>query len=212
MNDLYLSPSLKRDRLVHIADADLQTCEALSLAFRLEGYETRFSIDRPSFMASIERRRPDAVIVNDRLFEEGGGLAAVSFVRRLRQGITVVITENSPSVDEAVRIMKGGASHVMAKPLDMESLLKVVGGELLQQVQVGLETPGLGYSVELRGFSELTKRERQVLELVVNGRSNKEAGRELGISPRTVEVHRSRVMEKLRAHNTADLLRIVLTS
>lgn len=212
MNDLYLSPSLKRDRLVHIADADLRTCEALSLAFRLEGYETIFSIDRPSFMASIERRRPDAVIVNDRLFEEGGGLAAVSFVRRLRQGITVVITENSPSVDEAVRIMKGGASHVMAKPLDMESLLKVVGGELLQQVQVGLETPGLGYSVELRGFSELTKRERQVLELVVNGRSNKEAGRELGISPRTVEVHRSRVMEKLRAHNTADLLRIVLTS
>ncbi|MBU2533283.1 MAG: helix-turn-helix transcriptional regulator [Alphaproteobacteria bacterium] len=51
-----------------------------------------------------------------------------------------------------------------------------------------------------------------MLELISNGQSNKEAGRELGISPRTVEVHRARVMEKLGARNTADLMRIVLTS
>ena len=66
--------------------------------------------------------------------------------------------------------------------------------------------------VEVRGFSQLTPREREVLQLITNGQSNKEAGRELGISPRTIEVHRARVMEKLGARNTADLMRIVLTS
>jgi len=66
--------------------------------------------------------------------------------------------------------------------------------------------------VEVRGFAQLTPREREVLQLITNGQSNKEAGRELGISPRTIEVHRARVMEKLGAKNTADLMRIVLTS
>jgi two-component system, LuxR family, response regulator FixJ len=65
--------------------------------------------------------------------------------------------------------------------------------------------------VEIRGLSQLTPREREVLQLISNGQSNKEAGRLLGISPRTIEVHRARVMEKLGARNTADLMRIVLT-
>ena len=67
-------------------------------------------------------------------------------------------------------------------------------------------------TVEVRGFAQLTPREREVLQLITNGQSNKEAGRDLGISPRTIEVHRARVMEKLGARNTADLMRIVLTS
>jgi two-component system, LuxR family, response regulator FixJ len=61
------------------------------------------------------------------------------------------------------------------------------------------------------GRELLTPREYQVLELIANGASNKEAGRELGISPRTIEVHRARVMDKLGAKNTADLVRIVLS-
>ncbi len=56
----------------------------------------------------------------------------------------------------------------------------------------------------------LTPREREVLAQIVGGASNKETGRRLGISPRTVEVHRARIMEKLGARNTADLVRIVL--
>lgn len=66
--------------------------------------------------------------------------------------------------------------------------------------------------MEVRGFSKLTAREREVLQLIAEGHSNKEAGRQLGISPRTVEVHRARVMDKLGAKNAADLMRIVLTS
>ena len=60
--------------------------------------------------------------------------------------------------------------------------------------------------------SELTPREREVAALIADGASNKEAGRRLGISPRTVELHRAHVMEKLGARNAADLVRIVLSS
>jgi two-component system, LuxR family, response regulator FixJ len=59
--------------------------------------------------------------------------------------------------------------------------------------------------------SELTERERQVAVLIADGASSKEAGRRLGISPRTVELHRAHIMEKLGARNAADLVRIVLT-
>jgi two-component system, LuxR family, response regulator FixJ len=61
------------------------------------------------------------------------------------------------------------------------------------------------------GADSLTPRERDVLEQIAHGASNKEAGRTLGISPRTIEVHRARIMEKLSARNTADLVRIVFT-
>jgi two-component system response regulator FixJ len=61
------------------------------------------------------------------------------------------------------------------------------------------------------GDTELTRREQQVAALIADGASNKEAGRQLGISPRTVELHRAHIMEKLGARNAADLVRIVLT-
>ena len=61
------------------------------------------------------------------------------------------------------------------------------------------------------GAKLLTPREREVLDQIASGASNKEAGRRLGISPRTIEVHRARIMDKLHARNAADLVRIVLS-
>ena len=129
----------------------------------------------------------------------------------MRLGTPVFMLENRPMVDAAVAAMKGGASDVFAKPIDTEHLVGAVRDALRQDIHVGTVQPG-GRAVEVRGFSQLTPREREVLQLITNGQSNKEAGRQLGISPRTIEVHRARVMEKLGARNTADLMRIVLTS
>jgi two-component system response regulator FixJ len=65
-------------------------------------------------------------------------------------------------------------------------------------------------TLEFAGQSQLTPREREVLALIASGASNKETGRRLGISPRTVETHRARIMDKIGARNAADLVRIVL--
>lgn len=206
--DIYHHAFLNRDRLVHIVDPDPTTCEALSVLFRLEGFQTAFSIDTLSFFAAIDRRRPDVAIIN---FAVGGdeGLAVLRRVKSMRMGLPIFMIGNEPHVDHVVLAMKAGAADVLTKPIDTDHLLAGVRDALRQDVHVSSIDSGRRL-IEVRGFDELTPREREVLQLITNGQSNKEAGRELGISPRTIEVHRARVMEKLGARNTADLMRIVL--
>lgn len=210
MNTQYYHSFLNRDRLVHIVDDDPGTCEALSVLFRLEGFQTTFSLQTGDFIASVERRRPDVAVVN---LSVGGdsGLALLRRVKSWQSGAPVVMLANVPQLDGAVTAMKLGATDVVSKPIDSEHLLSVVRDALRRDVHLGALRDGRR-PVEVRGFAQLTPREREVLQLITNGQSNKEAGRELGISPRTIEVHRARVMEKLGARNTADLMRIVLTS
>jgi two-component system, LuxR family, response regulator FixJ len=209
--DIYYHAFLNRDRLVHIVDPELQTCEALSVLFRLEGFQTAFSINLQGFLASLDRRRPEVVIANIDLSDPEEGLVLLRRVKMLRMGTPVFMLENRPMVDAAVAAMKAGAADVVTKPIDNENLVRVVREAMRQDIHVTAASAGRR-SVEVRGFAQLTPREREVLQLITDGQSNKEAGRELGISPRTIEVHRARVMEKLGARNTADLMRIVLTS
>jgi FixJ family two-component response regulator len=209
-DEVYYHSFLNRDRLVHILDADPAICEALSVLFRLEGFQTAFSVDVPSFFAALERRRPDVVVLNQRVGLDDG-LAVLRRIKAMRTGTPVFVLEDNPQVETAVMAMKAGASDVVTKPIDTEYLLRTVRDALRQDIHLGAIEGGRRL-VEVRGFSQLTAREREVLQLITNGQSNKEAGRLLGISPRTIEVHRARVMEKLGARNTADLLRIVLTS
>lgn len=206
----YYHAFLNRDRLVHIVDPDPHICESLSVLFRLEGFQTVFSLDTGHFLLALERRQPDVAVVNLAIGEESG-LSLLRRVKALRTGAIVVMLSNAPQLEAAVTAMKLGATDVLSKPIDSEHLLSIVRDALRKDVHLGAMQGGRR-PVEVRGFGQLTPREREVLQLITNGQSNKEAGRELGISPRTVEVHRARVMEKLGAKNTADLMRIVLTS
>jgi two-component system, LuxR family, response regulator FixJ len=207
--DAYYHSYLNRDLLIHILDADSSTCEQLSLFFRLEGFQTAFSLDAISFFAAIERHRPDLAVVNIRIGDDDG-LLVVRRIKSLRSGIPVFMLSDGPDVDAAVSAMKAGAHDVITKPIDTDRLLRGAREALHEDVHLNPPQGGRRL-VEVRGFTQLTPREREVLQLITNGQSNKEAGRELGISPRTIEVHRARVMEKLGAKNTADLMRIVLT-
>jgi FixJ family two-component response regulator len=208
--ELYYHSFLNRDRLVHIVDSDPSTCEALSVLFRLEGFQTVFSLDTTGFYAGLERRRPDVAVLNMRIGAEDG-VAVLRRIKALRTGMAVFMLSNEADVELAVKAMKAGAADDVIKPIDTEHLVRAVLDALRQDVHLGAVDGGRR-PIEVRGFSQLTPREREVLQLITNGQSNKEAGRELGISPRTIEVHRARVMEKLGAKNTADLMRIVLTS
>ncbi|HQZ13131.1 MAG TPA: LuxR C-terminal-related transcriptional regulator [Devosia sp.] len=207
-DELYYKAPVNRDRLIHILDADAATCEALSVLFRLEGYQTAFSLDAVNFFAALERRRADVLVINQRIGSDDG----LAMLRRLRvayPAVPVFMLEDRPHVEAAVLAIKSGAVDVITKPIDTEYLVRAVRAALAERDAV---VPDIVRTLtEVRSFSQLTPREHEVLKLITNGQSNKEAGRELGISPRTIEVHRARVMEKLGARNTADLMRIVLT-
>lgn len=201
--------SFHHDRLVHIVDADPAICEALSAVLRLEGFQTLFSIDTAGFFASLERRCPDVVIVNLRIGREDG-IAVLRHLRIMHRRMAVLALEDTAHVERAVLAMKAGAADVVTKPIDADRLLRAVRDALHEETGF-VAANSRRRAVGMRGFSQLTSREREVLLLIAQGQSNKEAGRELGISPRTIEVHRARVMEKLGARNAADLMRIVLT-
>ena len=208
-DDIHSRSVPNRDRLIHILDADHATCQALSVVLRLEGYQTSFALDSVGFFAAFDRRRPDVVILNLR---PGGDdrLAILRRIKAVRPVTAVFVLEDHPRVDDAVAAMKCGASDVLTKPIDMDHLVRAVRDALRQAPPVGSlhgRRP-----VAARDLSQLTPRERQVLQLIAKGHSNKETGRELGISPRTVEVYRARVMEKLGAGNAADLMWILLLS
>jgi two-component system response regulator FixJ len=84
--------------------------------------------------------------------------------------------------------------------------------ERQRRIELGVkENEGIETVTMAETEPELTRREREVADLIADGASNKEAGRRLGISPRTVELHRAHIMEKLGARNAADLVRIVLS-
>ena len=205
---IYYHSFLNRDRLIHIVDTDPGTCEALSVLFRLEGFQTSFSLSADHFLIHLEQRRPDIVVINMVVGAESG-LTLLRSVRAMRTGTPVFMLADGAQVPSAVTAMKLGASDVISKPINSDYLLTAIRDALRLDIRLGPMQAGRRV-VEVRGFTQLTPRERQVLELISNGQSNKEAGRELGISPRTIEVHRARVMEKLGARNTADLMRIVL--
>ncbi len=106
--------------------------------------------------------------------------------------------------------IKKGALDFIEKPFDPTAVVARVREALAQWGRTNGDSHGI-LAHHFPGQDLLTPRERDVLVQVAGGASNKQAGRALGISPRTIEVHRARIMDKLGARNAADLVRIVLS-
>lgn len=210
LSEFVFTPSAKSSHLIHIVDCNVEACRELSLVFRLEGFQTTFSNSTPSAISAMARQEPTAVLINLNL-ENQSGLSLLKHVKIQHMGIPVFMVADTPAADAAVTAMKLGAVDVFFRPFNSETMLLSVRNALRRNVQIGSYADGQR-SVQITGFPQLTPREREVLQLITDGRSNKETGRELGISPRTVEVHRARVMEKIGARNTAELIRAILTS
>jgi two-component system, LuxR family, response regulator FixJ len=120
----------------------------------------------------------------------------------------VLMISRRHDIPTAVEAMRSGAQDFIEKPFDPAAVAirirDIIDTWRQEHHKEGLLAHGFP------GQDLLTAREREVLESIANGASNKEAGRALGISQRTVEVHRARIMDKLAAKNAADLMRIVL--
>jgi FixJ family two-component response regulator len=113
----------------------------------------------------------------------------------------------------AVSAIKNGALDFIEKPFRGSDIVhrldEAIGAYARRQADNSASRVA---SLHFPGREPLTRREREVLEQFTSGASNKEAGRQLGISPRTIEDHRANIMKKLGARNAADLIRIVMTS
>ncbi len=202
------TPALARN--IVIVDDDRSMRDALAVVFTLAGCRVSLFPSAESFLAAVPVTAPAALLIDLHL----PGLSGLDLLKRIdaaRYGAPIVMISADADVARAVEAVKCGAFDYMVKPLDGRDLIARVGNAIaaFERRAEAARAPR-GIRREFPGRAALTPRERQVLDEIANGASNKEVGRRLGISPRTVEVHRARIMTKLGARNAADLVRIVL--
>ena len=192
---------------VFIVDDDPDVRDSLATLLKSSGFHPETFESAAKFLASGGANRQGCLIADIRM-PDMDGLALQEELARRGALLAVIIVTGHGDVPLAVRAMKAGAVDFLEKPFDEESLMISVRRAADAASSEGNRIAALE---EARArIAELTKRERQVLDLVVAGRANKVIAHELGISPRTVELHRARVMDKMNARTVADLVRVSL--
>ena len=194
-----------------IVDDDAMMRDALSVVFTLAGFRVTGFVDGETFLAVASDRTPAAVLLDLHLPANSGLVVLRELDARCYPAPIFFVTGDS-DVSSAVEAVKSGAFDYLVKPLDARSIVARVRSAITAFARRdGSATGKIGLPADFPGQSLLTPREREVLTQIAEGASNKEVGRRLGISPRTVEVHRARLMGKIGARNAADLVRIVLS-
>lgn len=192
---------------IFIVDDDASVRDALGLMLGVRGYRVAPFGDAESFLQS---RRPDlrGCLLLDIRMPGMDGLTLQRHLLERGSTLPVIVMTGHGDVDSARTAFRAQAIDFIEKPLDQEKLLAVIGEACARQSALLADRDR---SADFQALlSTLTPREREVLDLVVEGRHNQEIARDLGISPRTVEVHKARVLQKLRVDNLAQLVRLSL--
>lgn len=189
---------------VHVIDDDEAVRRALAMLLRSTGFRAETHVSGLAFLDALARpgRVPTECVLSDVRMP---GLDGIELLRRLKErgfpGPIIVMTAHG-DVSTAVQAMKAGAIDFIEKPFDDEALLSAIGAALDHSVSQKTVTDAAAR------ISFLSPRERQVLQLLTAGKSNKEVARDLGLSSRTVEVHRARLMAHLGVGSLAEAVRL----
>lgn len=195
------------EQTVFIVEDDSAVRDSLGLLLGLQGFRTQAFSCAEDFLHVYQPAWAGCVLLDVRM----PGLSGLELQERLRQqdlGLPVIIMTAHGDVATVRTALKSGAVDFLEKPVDPDTLLVAVKTALdadAARRRAAHEAEGTQ-----RRLSVLTARERQVMDLVARGCHNREIATTLGISPRTVEVHKARVMEKLDVQSVPELVRIVL--
>jgi two-component system response regulator FixJ len=190
--------------LVHLIDDDAAVREALALLIGTIGLRVQAWGDPLDFLARFDRQAIGAIVLDVRM-PGIGGLAVLQ--RLVDEGVDqpVILLTGHGTVEMCRRAFKSGAAEFLEKPVDDELLVEALQNAVRQHVR-SRERHQADRAARER-YAQLSPREREVLGLIVEGLTNKEIGRALGLSPRTVESHRAHLFDKLEAESLAQLIR-----
>src|SRR3954469_22052303 len=175
---------------IFVVDDDETMRDTLSAVFAPEGCRVTCFAEGQSFLLAARARTPACILLDVNM----PGRSGLDMLRELdapHYPAPILIVSAQRDVPTAVNAIKGGALDFIEKPIEPAAVIARVREAILAWPR--RPANGKGQAVEAKGADLLTPREREVLKEVVAGASNKEAGRTLGISPRTVEVHRARI-------------------
>jgi len=193
--------------IVHIIDDDEALRESLTFLLRTAQIQVRSYPSAKAFLEALPGTSLGCVITDVRM----PGLSGIELLRRLKEMnvvVPVIVITGHGDVALAVEAMKIGAIDFLEKPFDDEVLLASVNAALRQHDG---QTKRLSERAEIETrVAALSPRERDVLGGLVAGRANKQIAFDLGISPRTVEIYRANLMNKMQAGSLSDLVRMAL--
>ncbi|WJR78688.1 response regulator [Bradyrhizobium sp. NP1] len=197
---------------VFVVDDDPAVRDTLSLVLKAAGYDVICFADGAALLA-VARSRTPACILLDVHIPGKSGLDILKELHGEEYPAPIFIISGQGDIPMAVSAIKHGALDFVEKPFRGSEIVMRLNEAITayQRRQQEAAMPKVA-SLHFPGREPLTRREREVLEQFTAGASNKEAGRQLGISPRTIEDHRANIMKKLGARNAADLIRIVMTA
>ncbi|MGE8357973.1 MAG: response regulator transcription factor [Microvirgula sp.] len=192
------------DLTVFIVDDDPGVRDALSLLLSLHGYRTALFSTAADFLQRWTPALSGCLLLDIRM-PDMDGLTLQQTLREQGCRLPVIILTGHGDVDSARQAFRSQALDFLEKPVDEQRLLQAIEEACASQAEAQHQRRGSDEHV--RRYATLTPREREIMQLVVDGRHNRDIAELLGISVRTVEVHKSRLMDKLDAASIADLVR-----
>jgi FixJ family two-component response regulator len=204
-----MSQEASSDGEIFVVDDDPAVRDVLTTVFSRDGFHVTNFADGASLLATTRIRTPICIILDVQIPGQSG-LDILKELNAQDYPAPIFIISGQGDIAMAVDAIKNGALDFIEKPFR--------AGDIVMRVRDAIEAhgrrqgeadPSNASLFHFPGREPLTRREQDVLTQIVAGASSKEAGRQLGISPRTIEVHRARIMAKLGAKNAADLVRIV---
>ena len=190
--------------LINLIDDDAAVRDSLSLLISTVGLRVQPWATPQAFLAEFDRNGIGAIVLDVRM----PGVSGLTVLDTLiADGVDqpVIMLTGHGTVEMCRRAFKSGAAEFLEKPVDDQQLLDTLQAAVRQHVKSRARNRADRDARER--FSQLSDREREVLGLIVAGLTNKEIGRALGVSPRTVETHRAHLFTKLQAESLAQLIR-----
>jgi FixJ family two-component response regulator len=198
---------MNRSPTVYLVDDDLAVRDALSMLLEERGFEVTSFEGGPAFLETVSAESRGCAIVDLRM-PGMDGLALQAELKRRGVMLGVVILTGHGDIPASVNAMKGGAVNFLTKPVEAEKLIESVSVAIAESDTVRYAAFAARGAAER--LASLTTRERDVLALAVDGLPNKEIARALGISHRTVEIHKGRIMHKTGASSLLELSRMAV--
>lgn len=193
--------------IVHIVDDEEAVRTSLATLLEVHGFSTRAYRSGNEFLERIGPAAPGCALIDLRM----PGLDGISLLQRMEELnilLPAVMMTGFGEVATAVKAMKAGAADFLEKPLDVAELLTILN-RLISKSQITAQAGQQREQGQAR-LGRLTERERDVFNGLAMGKTNKGIALDLGISPRTVEIHRARVMEKLEARTLSDIVMLAV--